>query len=150
MKLESFDRDGIRVWLEDGILLREIPLGDGTCRHYHKNGALECEYEKVGGKTHGLVRAWHDNGELAKELTRVDGQVVGTVRIWNREGILERELEYVTPAAIYGTTYHRGKKMPDVFLWNGKPISKSRWLKKVEAAGIPRSELERRFLTRKP
>lgn len=131
--------------MEDGVLVREIPLGDGTCRGFHKNGALKFEYQIVNGESEGIFREWHDNGQLAVERTHVCGQVQGTIKTWNRKGGLDQELEYVTPNAIYGKSYERSGTIWHLYLWNGKPIPKKRWLKKLEAAGFSPAELAKRF-----
>jgi hypothetical protein len=55
-------------------------------------------------------------------------------------------MEYFAPSAVYAKSYfQRANKIRHMFLWNGKPISKAKWLKKLQRAGFPKSELERRF-----
>jgi hypothetical protein len=143
MKLTSFDRDGVRVWMEDGVVIREIPLGDGNCKRFHKNGMLECEYQKIGGEIHGTFRQWHDNGKLATEVTYISGVACGIERRWNRDGSLDMETEIISPNACHSKLYHLGK-YDDVFLWNGKPMSKTRWLKKIENARLREAKVAQR------
>ncbi|MGA2582300.1 MAG: hypothetical protein ABSG31_03405 [Tepidisphaeraceae bacterium] len=139
-------QDGVRIITEGGVLDSKIPVGDGICRHFHKNGTLRCEYEKIGGQGQGLFREWHDNGQLACERTRVGSAIKeGTWRTYNRDGSLSQELEEISPNAIYGKSYVKGYRYVSVFLWNGKPMSKGRWMKKLEVAGVPKSELQRRI-----
>jgi len=141
-------RDGMNVVYEDGVLDSEMPIGDGVAKWFFPNGALKAEVPKVEGESHGTYREWHDNGQLAKETVFNHGKATGVVRNWNKEGSLERELEIVSDAAIHSQSYSEPGRIHHVFLWNGKPISKTKWLKKLEAAGFSKSELERRFPAR--
>jgi antitoxin component YwqK of YwqJK toxin-antitoxin module len=143
----TFVRDGVTIVMEDGILDAEIPIGDGVAKWFHENGTVRAEVPKIAGETHGTAYEWHDNGQLASETTIIHGQIRGVTRNWNRNGSLASEMEYVTPHAIYAKSYDKHGKIRHVFLWIGKPVSKARWLKKLETAGIPKSELERRFST---
>jgi antitoxin component YwqK of YwqJK toxin-antitoxin module len=135
-KRTTFVRDGMTINLEDGILDSEIPIGDGIAKFYHPNGSVRAEVPKVAGETHGISRKWHDNGRLAQETEYIAGKVQGLARDWDRDGSLLHELDYVTPNAIFGKTYADVGRVRKVFLWNGKPISKSKWIQKVEAAGV--------------
>ncbi len=99
----------------------------------------------VGGETHGVARHWHENGQLASEKNYVHGKIQGIIRDWDTDGSLLHEREYVLPNAVHHKTFADVGRIHQVFLWNGKPISKSRWLKKIEEAGIPAVELEQRF-----
>jgi hypothetical protein len=137
-------RDGMTVVYEDGVLDSETPQGDGVARFFHENGAVRAEVPKVAGETQGLCRGWHDNGQLSEEHTILDRRIIGVARTWNRDGTLSHEMEYLTPHAIYAKSHNSGK-VRRLFLWEGKPISRTRWMKKVEAAGISRSELGKRF-----
>jgi hypothetical protein len=146
-KRTTFIRDGKTIVHEDGVLVAEIPLQDGVARWFHENGVVSDEVPKVAGETHGTVRKWHDNGQLAEESNIISGKICGIVRSWNQDGSLESESEYIIPDAIYVKSFGLRGKIRHVFLWIGKPVSKSRWLKKVEEAGIPKAELEQRFGT---
>jgi MORN repeat variant len=146
-KRTSFVRDGITIVMEDGVLDSEIPIGDGLAKWFYENGKIRAEVPKAAGETNGTVRRWHDNGQLAEESTVVAGQIRGIVYSWNRDGSRESEAEYITPDAIHVKSFDNKGKVRNIFLWIGKPVSKSRWLKKVEEAGIPKAELARRFGT---
>ncbi len=147
-KRTSFVRDdGVTVVMEDGVLDSEIPPGDGIRRFFHENGALKCEVPVVGGETHGVARDWHDNGQLASETNYSHGKIQGVIRDWDTDGSLLHEREYVLPNAVYHKTYADVGRIRHVFLWNGKPVSKARWLKKLEEAGMAMAELEQRFGT---
>jgi MORN repeat protein len=147
------------IWIQviDGVVRRKHPRDDGVWRSWHANSALASEYTRVNGVTEGIKREWHDNGVLAKETPFVSGRVHGTVRQWNREGKLlgeytmsegrgityvwnedgspQTEYEQVSENAARGKVWDDLGRARDVFLWNGKPISKARWTKKVEEAG---------------
>ncbi len=142
---------------------------DVFCQSRHANGAVAKEYALVDGRVVGTMREWHDNGILAKETPFVEGRVHGTVRQWNRDGKLlgeysmregrgielvwnedgspQTEFEQIAENAAWSKVWDDLGKAREMFLWNGKPISKARWLKKVEEAGIPGAELEQRFGT---
>jgi hypothetical protein len=141
----TFVRDGMTVVLEDGVLDSEIPIGDGVARWFYKNGKVKAEVPKVAGETQGIVRKWHENGQLAEQSTVISRQICGVARSWNRDGSIESEAEYIIPDAIYVKSYDVNGKIRHIFLWIGKPISKSRWVEKVLAAGISRSEIERKI-----
>ncbi len=139
------DHDNVRTVYEDGILTSVYPVtGDGISRHYHENGTLRAEASIVGGETQGVCRAWHDNGQLHQEHTIRGGIIVGIARDWERDGTLSHEMEYLTPHAIYAKSYSSGR-VRHLFLWNGKPVSRTRWMKKVQAAGVARETLVERF-----
>lgn len=149
-KRTSFIRDGVTVIYEDGILDAEIPLGDGVAKWFYENGAIKAEVPKFGGKNHGIARGWHDNGRLESETTYENGNIVGISRDWSKDGLLLHEMEYFSPNAIYAKNYSRRNKIRHIFLWNGKPISKTKWLKKLETAGISsKADLERKFPSHK-
>jgi antitoxin component YwqK of YwqJK toxin-antitoxin module len=133
--------------MEDGLLDSEIPVGDGIAKWFHENGTIRAEVPKIAGETHGTAYEWHDNGQLASETTIIHGQIRGVTRNWNRDGSLSSEMEYVTPHAIFARSYDKHGNVRQVFLWDGKPKSKALWMKKVEAAGISKAELEQRFAT---
>jgi hypothetical protein len=144
-KRTTFVRDGVTVVMEDGLLDAELPIGDGIARWFHENGKLKAEVLKIDGNSHGVSRSWHDNGALAQEKTYIHGKLQGIVRVWNKDGSPDCEMDYITPNAIFCRSCDDLGKWRSVFLWNGKPISKSKWMQKVEAAGISKSELERKL-----
>jgi hypothetical protein len=149
----TVDRDGLRYCYEGGYLACIHPLGEceGVWRFFHPNGALKAEVLKIDYQAHGIAREWHDNGYLASETHYEHGKIQGISRDWNRNGELERELEYYLdpdPSAIRCKSYSRGRIM-NIFLWNGKPRSKTRRLKSLAAAGYPQAELEKRFPPKK-
>jgi antitoxin component YwqK of YwqJK toxin-antitoxin module len=146
-KRTTFVRNGKTIVMEDGVLDSEIPIGDGTSRFFHPNGTVSEEVPVVAGETHGIVRSWHDNGVLAQEKTYVHGKLHGLIRDWDKDGSLLHEIDYILPNAVYHTTYADVGRVHHAFLWNGKPLSKARWTKKVEAAGISEPELDRRLST---
>jgi hypothetical protein len=155
-------------WVQviDGVVRRRKPRSDGIARSWHANGILASEYTRVNGVNQGMNREWHDNGVLAKEIPVISGRVHGVVRQWNREGkflgeytmsqgrgikrtwnedgSLLLEHEQLSENAARGKVWDDLGKAREMFLWNGKPISKVRWLKKVEEAGI---QLEKQSAT---
>jgi antitoxin component YwqK of YwqJK toxin-antitoxin module len=147
-KRTTENRDGKTVIYEDGILHAEWPIGDGVSKYYHPNGLVRHEAPVVNGATHGIVREWHDNGQRASEVRYVMGEIQGTKVCWDRKGLLSQTLDYVLPNAICGTTYADVGRVHRMYLWNGKPISKARWLKKLEAAGVSIEEVQRRLESR--
>jgi antitoxin component YwqK of YwqJK toxin-antitoxin module len=139
-------RDGVNVIYEDGILDSEMPIGDGIAKWFYEDGTLKAEVPKVGGESHGIYREWYKGGRLAREARYEGGRVIGVARHWNENGSLAHELEDITANAAFAKSNQSGV-IRHFFLWNGKPISKTKWLKKLAAAGFPKAELERRFAT---
>jgi antitoxin component YwqK of YwqJK toxin-antitoxin module len=138
--------DGVRVVTEGGILRSKIPVGDGICRWFHENGTVSHEYEKVNGQTHGKFRQWYETGELQSEKVYVAGEIQGVWRSFNRDGSISQELQYVTPEAIHGKSYlDSNGRFWNIYLWNGKPRSREKWMNKLVAAGLDREELECKF-----
>lgn len=149
--LTSYVEDGITVTFLDGVLHREVPVGDaGTARHFHPNGALQAEVPLKHGRSHGTVRTWHDNGQLASETPCIFGDVIGVCRNWDRDGVLTQDLNHVLPAAIFARNYADVGRVHSVYLWNGKPLSKTRWVTKVLATGMSQSELDQRIASGGP
>ena len=147
----SYVRDGITVTLLDGVLLSETPLGDtGVERHYHANGTVAAETPRKYGLTHGTIRTWHDNGQLASEREDVFGNTHGLSRKWSREGLIEIEMNYVLPEAVHGCNYYDEGRRHCAYLWNGKPLSKARWIKRVLATGMSQTELDRKLAAISP
>lgn len=143
---ECYVENGKQISKEDSVIVDEIPLdGNGVARRFHPNGTVESEAPRVNWEAHGVHRRWHDNGQLASEVEFVDGKPKGIARDWDRGGSLLHEREYILPNAVYGKTYADPVKVHHVFLWNGKPLSRAHWLKRVEAAGASREELAKRF-----
>jgi hypothetical protein len=159
------------AWVQiiNGVVHRIKPAPDGIKQTWHSNGILASEYTRLNGVTQGISRQWHDNGVLAKEVPHVAGRVHGVVRqwnkdgkllgeytmsegrgvkrIWNEDGSLQLEHEQVSENAARGKVWDDLGNARETFLWKGKPVSKARWLKRVEEAGIPKAELEQRFGT---
>jgi antitoxin component YwqK of YwqJK toxin-antitoxin module len=122
-------------------------------RHWHANGILALEMDQVNGLAEGAVREWHDNGQLAVEKTYVNGKVDGIVRHWNPDGKLLGEYEMKMGRGIQRTWYEDGRpftemeflaenavkgrvwddlgKAREVYLWNGKPVSKKKFHEKL-------------------
>jgi len=147
------------TWIEvvDGVVRRQHPRGNGVCRAWHANGVLAEEYEWVNRNVVGAIRKWHDNGTLAKEIPFSDGKEHGSVRQWNREGKLlgeytmvngrgveltwnedgslsqEHEVIFLSPSLIAtrGKVYDDLGKGHEVYLWNGRRISKKKFLERV-------------------
>ena len=144
------------VQVEDGVVRRNLPKRTGTARSWHENGELEEEYELVDGVVVGERRQWHDNGVLAKTEPHVSGRVHGTVRQWNRDGkllgeytmtdgrgvtrewdedgTLVLEHEQISESASRSKVFDDLGKAHEVFLWNGKRVSKKKF---VERWGQP-------------
>jgi hypothetical protein len=141
-------RDGMTIVYEDGVLNAELPIGDGIRKYYHSNGLMREEVPVIAGETHGVVRGWHNNGQRALEANYVRGVIHGTMLCWDRKGVLSQELDYVHPNAIYGRTYADVGRVHRTYLWNGKPTSKVRWLKKLEAAGVSIEDVQRHLESR--
>jgi len=148
------------TWIEviDGVVRRQHPRGDGVYRAWHANGTLAEEYTRVEGQIVGARREWHDNGALAKEISYVNGKKHGIVRQWNRDGKLlgeymmdngrgierewsedgslfqEHEQIFLTPelSASRGVVYDDLGKGHEVYLWNGRQISKKKFMERVE------------------
>jgi hypothetical protein len=136
------------VWVqfEDGVKRREGPKRNGTARSRHEDGELAEEYELVEALIVGEHRDWHDNGILAKTTPFVSGRVHGTARQWNRDGklfgeytmtdgrgvtrewdedgTLMLEHEQVPERAASSRVFDDLGKAHEVFLWNGKRVSK--------------------------
>jgi antitoxin component YwqK of YwqJK toxin-antitoxin module len=132
------------------------PVPDGVYRGRHPNGALAWEYELAGGVNVGEFRQWHDNGVLAKAVPYVSGKKHGVVRIWNRDGkvlgeytmsegkgiervwnedgTLQQEVEFISVNASRGKVYDDLGKGWEVFLWNGKPVSKKKFMERLSRA----------------
>jgi hypothetical protein len=55
----------------------------------------------------------------------------GITRVWNEDGSLSMELENINEYASRGKVWDDRGKVRDLFLWNGKPISKNRFLDKL-------------------
>jgi antitoxin component YwqK of YwqJK toxin-antitoxin module len=148
------------AWVQtiNGVVHRVKPKGDGVHRRWHENGVLASEHTRVKGAIEGVSREWHDNGVLAKEVPHVSGRVHGTVRqwnrdgrllgeylmsegrgverVWNQDGSLQLEHEQVSDTAVRGKVWDDLGNAREAFLWKGKPISKARWLKKLERDGV--------------
>jgi hypothetical protein len=58
---------------------------------------------------------------------------------------LETESNYVLSEAVCGRTYGDPGRVHTVYLWNGKPLSKAHWTKKVLAIGLTQDELDERL-----
>jgi len=132
----SFTRNGMTVVMEGDAILYETPIGDGIERWFHANGAVKSEFPKVAGATHGLTRDWHENGQLAAEITYVAGKPIGVAKYWRPDGTVDKIMEYISENAVRCQTHNPRGRVTMVYLWNGKPISKPLWLKKLEAKGI--------------
>ncbi len=148
----SYWSNGIYREFIDGVLRAEVPKQNGTARWWHPNGQLEKESPVVNGVTEGLVREWHENGQLKRETPfrrgNVDGVVrqwndqgrllgeyelrsgKGIMREWNNDGSLELELEIIAEGCHRGTIYDDRGRARQVFLWNGRPVSKKKFLDK--------------------
>jgi hypothetical protein len=143
------------VWIqvEDGVKRREKPKRNGIARSWHPNGELADEYELKNGLIVGVRREWHDNGALAKTTPFESGHVHGIVRQWSREGKLlgeytmthgrgvkrvwnddgtvQLEHEQISQSAARGKVYDDRGKAREVFLWNGKPVSKKKFMERL-------------------
>ena len=137
----------------DGVLRREQPKRDGIARWWHANGTLARECTMVDGKVHGTMRQFHKNGRIAREEPYENGIINGTVTQWNAEGkllgqyemkngrgvkrewkedgSLRLEFEQVTENASKGRVWDDLGKVREVFLWNGKPISKKKFCERL-------------------
>ena len=143
---ECYVGNGKQISKEDGVIVDEIPLdGNGVARRFHPSGAVASETPRLNCEAHGIQRKWHDNGQLASEVQYVNGKHTGIARDWDRDGSLLHERVYILAHAVFGKTYADPVKVHHVFLWNGKPLSRARWLNKLEAAGVSREELMKRF-----
>jgi len=153
---QSFWSNGVLREFIDGVLRREIPKTKGIARYWHANGVLEKEMNMVNGVADGVVREWHDNGQLALEYTYRRREIDGMVRQWNRDGRLlgeyemkmgwgvrhrwnedgtpKSEMEKLSENAIRGKVWDDLGKAREVFLWNGKPVSKKKFLEKLDKA----------------
>jgi hypothetical protein len=152
------------AWVQviNGIVHRVKPEPDGIHRKWHANGILASEHTRLNGVIAGISRKWHDNGVLAKEVPHASGLIHGTVRQWNRDGkllgeysmsegqgikriwnengSLQMEYEQVSANAARGKVWDDLGKARETFLWKGKSLSKSRWLKKIQEEGEEREE----------
>jgi antitoxin component YwqK of YwqJK toxin-antitoxin module len=157
MNSKTFIKDGIFYEYIDGILRRENPSKNGYARFWHANGQLALESPKVNGKNHGICREWHENGLLAKETPMEHGLIHGLVRQWNKEGTLlgeyrmvlgkgtefewnedgtlKTQLEQVSENAIKGIVFDELRNPIEVFLWNGKPVSKKKFYERLNGKG---------------
>jgi antitoxin component YwqK of YwqJK toxin-antitoxin module len=139
----SYVQDGITVTFLDGVLFSETPVGGtGTERRYHPNGTLAAEVPRKHGLPHGTIRTWHENGQLADEREAVFGGTIGLSRKWGTDGSLEMEMNYVLPEAVHGCNYYDEGRRHCAYLWNGTPLSKARWTKRVLATGMTQAELD--------
>lgn len=156
-QVKRYRKDGIFYEEIDGVLRRQIPDGDGVSRYWHANGNLEREVTFINGKVEGIVYEWHDNGKLAREEPYKDGHVDGTVRQWNRAGTILGQYEMKMGNGVrrkwnddgspsleieeLAEGFSRGKVWDDlgrgreVFLRNGKPISKKKFYERLEQTG---------------
>ncbi|HEX8914815.1 MAG TPA: hypothetical protein VF796_20855 [Humisphaera sp.] len=147
---------GMTVTFVGGVLQSEVPVDDtGTARHYHSNGILALEIPRKLGRNHGTSREWHDNGRPKSEAHYVYGMIVGVSREWDRDGSLSVELNHVVPdcdgcSAIHGLVHEDEVRVHAKYLWNGKPLSRERWRKKVLATGMTEAELEQRLAATQP
>jgi MORN repeat variant len=154
----SYWSNGLLIDVIDGVIRRARPKGDGISRAWHTNGELEEEWTRVGGKIAGAFRKWHDNGQLAFEKPYNDGKIDGIVKQWNRDGKLLGEYEMKMGKGIIrewnddgspnleleniAEGFDRGKVWDDlgkgreIFLRNGKPISKKKFFERLKKAGI--------------
>ena len=118
-----------RTWHENGTLATEYTLVDrlivGSYREWHDNGVLAKEEPFVGGKVHGTVRQWNREGKLLGEYTMTNG--CGVKRTWSEDGSPATEFERVSEHAARGKVWDDLGKAREVFLWNGKPISKMKF-----------------------
>jgi antitoxin component YwqK of YwqJK toxin-antitoxin module len=148
--------NGVLREIVDGVVRREIPKADGVSRYWHANGVLAKEMSTKNGLAEGVVREWHDNGQLALEYTYLRGEVDGIVRQWNREGRFlggyemkmgwgverrwnedgtpKNEMEKLSESATRGKIWDDLGKAREVYLWNGKPVSKKKCLEKLDKA----------------
>jgi antitoxin component YwqK of YwqJK toxin-antitoxin module len=144
--ITTYIKDGVKCTLHDGILHSEEPVGGtGISRRFHPNGTIHAEVPLEKGMTHGTARTWHENGKLASEAQHVYGTIRGVTRSWNADGSQEAELNYVLTEAVYGRTYGDAGRVHSAYLWNGKPMSKALWTKKVLAIGLTPEELDERL-----
>jgi antitoxin component YwqK of YwqJK toxin-antitoxin module len=149
----SYWSNGVLREFIDGVLRAEIPKQSGVARYWHANGTLAKEMTLVNGVADGTVREWHDNGKLACEKTYKNGEVDGTVQQWNGDGTLlgeyemkmgwgierkwnedgspKSELEKVAEGAYRGKIWDDRGKARETFLWNGRPVSKNKFLDKL-------------------
>lgn len=156
MSVQRYWSNGVFHEFIDGVLRREIPARNGTAREWHPNGVLSKEMTMMGGMACGVVREWHDNGQLAREENYNKGEIDGKVRQWNRDGrllgefemkmgrgirrewnedgSLKLEIERVTDNASKGRVWDDKGKAREVFLWNGKSVSKRKFEEKLMKA----------------
>jgi len=154
----SYWSKGVFIDVIDGVIRRARPKGDGISRAWHANGELAEERTRVGGKTVGVFRKWHDNGQLAFEEPYKDGKIDGIVNQWSRDGKLlgeyemktgkgimrewnddgspSLELENITEGFDRGKVWDHLGKAREMFLRNGKPISKKKFFERLKKDGI--------------
>jgi antitoxin component YwqK of YwqJK toxin-antitoxin module len=101
----------------------------GSFREWHDNGVLAKEEPYVSGKKHGIVRKWNRDGKLLGEYVMTEGK--GIELTWSADGTLELEFEFISESAARGKVYDDLGKAHEVFLWNGKPVSKRKFLDRL-------------------
>jgi len=151
--IQRYTSGGVFREFIDGVLRREQPEKNGILRCWHANGALAKECTLIDGKVCGLMREFHENGKILRETPYIEGMIHGMVKQWNSVGILlgeyemkkgrgvarkwyedgspSLEMENITSNAIRGKVWDDLGKVREVFLWNGKPVSKKKFHKKL-------------------
>ena len=153
--MKSFWSGDIFREFVDGVLRREFPKSNGVTRSWYANGQLESEGTLIHGRMDGVVREWHPNGVLKKEETRLRGELHGLVRKWNskgellgeyemkngrgimfnsrEDGTVESKIEVFGDGCMHGTDYAVSNEKPlETFLWNGKPVSRKKFIACLE------------------
>ena len=121
----------------NGRLFREWTVVDGkmdgTSREWHENGTLISEEPMKQGVVHGVAKQWSSDGRFLGEYRMEMG--TGVVREWNEDGSLLLEMEHLSKSAARGRVYDDLGKALEVYLWNGKPISKTKFYNKLSQHG---------------
>jgi antitoxin component YwqK of YwqJK toxin-antitoxin module len=150
----SYVSDGVLREVVDGVLRREQPKRDGEARSWHPNGTLAKQWTLVNGLVQGVMREWHENGVLARETPFERGLINGTVkqwstqgkllgeyelrfgrgvkREWNDDGTPSLEIEQLTESGTKGKVWDDLGNASEVYLWNGKPVSKKKFFEKLK------------------
>ncbi len=101
----------------------------GEHRDWHDNGVLAKTTPFVSGRVRGTVGQWNRDGKRLGEYTMTDGRRV--TREWDEDGTLVSEHEQISESASRSMVFDDLGKAHEVYLWNGKRVSKKKLLERL-------------------
>ncbi|UCD55702.1 MAG: toxin-antitoxin system YwqK family antitoxin [Candidatus Omnitrophota bacterium] len=136
---DSKRHGALRVWDTDGNLTSISYFRNGKqygwSRSYYDNGQVKAEGFLKNGIQHGIFKQWNREGKLLGTFQFNMG--TGIAKSWHDNGNLKSEI-CIRNGKLHGVRKHwdedgRFLEKDNLFYINGKEVSKSAYLKAVEA-----------------